>query len=113
MVDIDIAILGRNVKRLRKKQKLTLEQLAENIGSSKSYVWSVENGKALNPSVTHVARIAIELNTTIDYLMFAEDYEGAPTSNKAFTENLAKLDAKETKRLHNLVQLWVNHPGVF
>jgi transcriptional regulator with XRE-family HTH domain len=32
-------VLGAKIKELRKEKALTLEQLAEKIGSGKSYIW--------------------------------------------------------------------------
>ena len=36
-------LLGAKIKELRKEKGLTLEQLAELIGSGKSYIWELEN----------------------------------------------------------------------
>ncbi len=36
-------LLGAKIKELRKEKGLTLEQLAEIIGSGKSYIWDLEN----------------------------------------------------------------------
>ena len=38
-----VNILGDKIRDLRKEKKLTLDKLAELTGSSKSYIWELEN----------------------------------------------------------------------
>ena len=44
--DVDAVILGEHLKEERRKAGLTQEQLAEKIGTKKSYISRVENGHA-------------------------------------------------------------------
>ena len=44
--DVDAFILGERLKEERQKAGLTQEQLAEKIGTKKSYISRVENGHA-------------------------------------------------------------------
>ncbi len=53
-----MATFGEKIKELRKKAGLTLDQLAEMTGSSKSYVWEVENKNPPRPSAEKIDRIA-------------------------------------------------------
>ena len=54
-------VLGAKIKELRKHKGLTLEQLAEKIGSGKSYIWEIENKGVKRPSAEKLAAIAKEL----------------------------------------------------
>ena len=61
--------LGDKIRRLRKTQGYTLDKLAELAESSKSYIWELENKKPPRPSADKVAKIAVALGVTPDYLI--------------------------------------------
>ena len=42
--------LGERVREIRQKRGLTLEALADRVGSSKSYMWEIENKDVARPS---------------------------------------------------------------
>lgn len=48
------------LKAMRQKNELTLEELAQRIGSCKSHVWEVENGKT-EPSFSIAYKLAVAL----------------------------------------------------
>ncbi|MBS4095791.1 MAG: helix-turn-helix transcriptional regulator, partial [Sulfuricella sp.] len=62
-------IVGEKIRAQRKRLKLTLEQLAEKTGSSKSYIWGLENGPAVRPSAEKIARIAEVFGVTVEFLL--------------------------------------------
>jgi transcriptional regulator with XRE-family HTH domain len=64
--------LGDKIRRLRKEKKLTLDQLAELTGSSKSYIWELENKTPPRPSAEKLSKIADKLGVTIEYLLDEE-----------------------------------------
>lgn len=43
--------LADKVKALRKNCGLTLEQVAQRAGTTKSHVWEIEQGKSVNPTI--------------------------------------------------------------
>lgn len=57
------------IKGLRKHRGLTLEQLGDASGSSKSYIWELENNAPPRPSAVKLSAIAVALGTTSDYLL--------------------------------------------
>lgn len=61
--------MGDRIRDGRKEKGLTLEGLAEKAGTSKSYIWELENRVLENPSVYRIARIASILGVTIEYLV--------------------------------------------
>ena len=73
---------------------LTLAELAHRVGCSVNYIWEIEKGKKNNPSFNLIAKIARELNVTID-----EMADPPQKSKKAkldgFFRNFKKLDEKE------------------
>lgn len=49
--------IGRNIKKARKKIKLTQNELAENVGVHVSYISRIERG-VVNPSIEVISNIA-------------------------------------------------------
>lgn len=64
---------GTRVKELRKARKLTLEELADKVGSTKSYMWELENKRNANPSAWIVHKLARALDVTFDQLFLGEE----------------------------------------
>ncbi len=60
--------LHEKIKESRKNRGLTLEQLAKKVGSSKSYMWQLENDPKIKPSVKLISKIAEVLEVTVDFL---------------------------------------------
>ena len=72
--------LGRKVRELRQEKKLTLDQLAQATGSSKSYMWEIENKPVARPSADKLNRIAAVLGVTPEYL--ADEERTQPTTDE-------------------------------
>lgn len=65
--------IGRRIAERRQELGLTLEDLAERIGSSKSYVWGLENAKPnMRPSGILVLKLARELELSFEYILLGE-----------------------------------------
>ncbi|TKD31676.1 MAG: helix-turn-helix transcriptional regulator [Mesorhizobium sp.] len=86
---------GTRIKALRIKAKLTLDQLAKLTGSSKSYIWELENKNPPRPSAEKLADIARALQVTTDYLLGNE--EEIVAEDKAFFRKYSKMP-EETRR---------------
>jgi len=61
--------LGEKIRQRRKKLNWTLEHLAKETGSSKSYIWELENKNPERPSAKKLKLIAEKLGITLEYLM--------------------------------------------
>jgi XRE family transcriptional regulator, master regulator for biofilm formation len=59
-------MIGKRIQRLRIEKGLTLSELAENAGVSKSYLSTIERDVQKNPSVQFLEKIASVLNVKID-----------------------------------------------
>lgn len=64
---------GKNIKKLREAQGLSLQQLADITGISISYLNRLEQGKRKSPPIHLVMKLADILNVTIDSLLFGTD----------------------------------------
>lgn len=61
--------LGKKIRIERKRLGLTLEQLADAIDSSKSYIWELENKDDINPTADKVTKLALALKVPVEYLL--------------------------------------------
>ena len=65
-------MFGTRLQTMRKSKKLTLEELATRVGTTKSYIWELENKPNIQPSAALVTKLANELNCTVEHLMEGE-----------------------------------------
>lgn len=98
--------LGDRVREQRRKRGLTLEALAEKVGSSKSYMWEIENKEVARPSAEKLAQIAAALETTTEYLL---DGGGVNEAEDAvdvdFYRKYRKLDAPVKEQLRKMLKI--------
>lgn len=57
------------LKECRTALKLTLQEVADAVGTSKSYIWELEQSNIKSPSAKKLEEIAKVLNTTSQYLL--------------------------------------------
>lgn len=60
--------IGKRIAKIRKKKKLTQENLAELVDSSSTYISNIERA-AKQPSLSMLVRIASVLEISLDYLV--------------------------------------------
>ena len=72
-------LVGTKIKELRRKNKLTLEELAEKIGTSKQTINRYENGIIANIPTEKIVALANALGTTPQELMGWSDGEYSVT----------------------------------
>ena len=100
-------VLGAKIKELRKEKALTLEQLAEKIGSGKSYIWEIENKGVKRPSAEKLAAIAKALDVTTDYLIDDTQTEISDDLEKeVFYRKLGQLDKGDQDRIMDMIDAW-------
>ena len=96
--------LGERVRELRRKRGLTLEGLAERVGSSKSYMWEIENKEVTRPSAEKLALIATALDTTVEYLLGGDgETEEEDAEDIAFFRKYKKMASTEKERLRRIL----------
>ena len=64
---IDMKVIGMNIRKERKKQLLTIEQLAEKAGITDNFLGKIERGEGI-PSLPTIDNIACALHVSIDFL---------------------------------------------
>ena len=106
--------LGSKIQYHRKKEGFSLDKLAKLSGSSKSYLWELENPrqgkKPLSPSAEKLAKIADALLVTPSYLLddnLQENEETLANVRKdAFFRKYDNLDEPDQNRINEMIELW-------
>lgn len=85
---------------LRTGRGLTLEEVAQEVGTSKSHIWSLENTPNTKPSAQLVYRLAMLFGTTVEHLL------GTPPddSDIVFMQEYALLDKNLKKKLYEIMK---------
>lgn len=68
----DAEVMGEQLKKLRKKVKLSQEKFAERMGMSKDTIYNYEKGKTAIPHDL-IKRLCQEFNVSADYFYFETD----------------------------------------
>jgi transcriptional regulator with XRE-family HTH domain len=92
----DGVALGARVRLLRELRDLSLQQLADDAGCTKSHVWEIEQGKAVNPTCNMVWGLARALQVTPAQLLGLSDKMPIASS---FSLKIAGMIDRELKRL--------------
>ena len=66
-------LIGKNIRKERKRQMLTIEQLAERAGITDNFLGKIERGNGM-PSLQTIDSIACALNVSIDFLKGNVEY---------------------------------------
>ena len=97
--------LGERVREVRLKQGLTLEALAEQVGSSKSYMWEIENKDVARPSAEKLHKIAVALDTTAEYLLSADKVTEAEAADLAFFRKYQNMRPRGKEQLREMLKI--------
>jgi transcriptional regulator with XRE-family HTH domain len=70
-------MFGQRLKLLRKKRKLTMQEVADYVGVAKSTYAGYESGYR-QPTIESIQTISRKLRTSADYLLGLSDYSELP-----------------------------------
>lgn len=91
------SVIGNRVKRLRRKIKISQEELAGRADLDRTYVTSIENGRR-NVSMVNIERLALALNCSICEFFSAKEFKTKTMYGRIDDkEKLAKV-AEDKKR---------------
>lgn len=100
------SLLGTKINELRKARGLTLDQLAQATGSSKSYMWEIENKDVARPSAEKLDRIAQALGVTSEFLIDASQTQPSQSvEDTAFYRKFEKADPKVKDKLKRILDV--------
>lgn len=96
---------GARIKALRTERGLTLEQLAQATGSSKSYIWELENRNPPRPSAEKLSAIATALGVTVDYLLGADEQTLDTAEDTAFFRQYSRLPNETRRQIREMARI--------
>lgn len=97
--------LGKKINALRKLKSFTLQELAEKVDSSKSYIWEIENKEVAKPSAEILTKIARALDVTTEFLVTDSQAEPANEQDKAFFRKYEALDDTVKSQLRKFLDV--------
>lgn len=95
---IDQKKIGNRIHECRKQQRMTVEHLAELANISPEFLRAIESGQK-GMSLTTLANLAVNLQTSTDYLLFGS------ASEEKYTVMVQVLHALPEERIHDLAHL--------
>lgn len=99
--------LGVKVKELRMKKHLSLQQVADGIGSSKAHVWEMETGKNKNPSIDSLNKLADFFNVSVTYLVGEDpNSESEETDLIAMFRELKGLEKSDRDKIREIMKVF-------
>jgi transcriptional regulator with XRE-family HTH domain len=86
---------------------MTLDQLAARTGSSKSYIWELENRSAPHPSAEKIFAIAAALGVTPEFLLEQDESEAdEAVLDEAFYRKYRRMPPDTKRRLRQILDAW-------
>lgn len=95
---------GEKLRQLRNSRNLTLEGLAEKVGSSKAYIWQLENKPSAKPSAELLLKLADALSEAPEF--FLDDANSERTEShisEAFFRKFKKLSEEDKRTVERIV----------
>jgi transcriptional regulator with XRE-family HTH domain len=102
--------LGARITKLRLKAGQSLQEVANAVGVSKAHIWELEKGRADNPSMGLVTRLADHFGVSVAFLV-GED-RSAPDANPKLVgmfRQASKLGEKDLAVLEDMLQSLLKH----
>lgn len=93
-------LLGQQIRKQRKLKKYTLEQLAEKLDVSTTFIGQIERAKGI-PSLETLVKIANVLEVSVDCLLFGDLTE--KSSNDYFVQKITELTKAYTQKEKDLL----------
>lgn len=93
-------LLGKNIRKPRKEKQYTLEQLAEKLDVSTTFIGQIERAKGI-PSLETLVKIANVLEISADSLLFGD--LSTKSGNNHFVKKIAELTETFTPKDRELL----------
>ena len=105
---MDKLTMGDRIRDARKKQRLTQEQLSENLGISVEFIGQIERGLKL-PSMNVFIKLIEALNVSADYLLRDSVSTGQLFGDNALGRKIEKLKPKQRIALEALIDTYIQY----
>ena len=90
-------LLAEKLYRMRKSARQTLQEVADGIGVSKTHIWELEQGRATNPSINLLSKLALHFRVSVVHLIDETE------TSKALDHQLYKMIENLSKRNKEIV----------
>ena len=97
---LNYELLGKQIRKQRKEKKYTLEQLAEKLDVSTTFIGQIERAKGI-PSLETLVKIANVLEISIDSLLFGD--LNNKSGNNHFVKKVTELTQTFTPKEKELL----------
>ena len=99
--------LGVKVKELRMKKSLSLQQVADGVGSSKAHIWEIETGKSKNPSIDSLTKLAEFFDVSVAFLIGEDpNSEGEKPELVAMYRELKGLSEGDRNKIRSIMKVF-------
>ncbi|MEK1830418.1 helix-turn-helix transcriptional regulator [Priestia megaterium] len=100
-------MIGKRIRTIRIKKKISLSQLSERSKVTKSYLSQIERNIRTNPSIEFIEKIAVALNISPEVLVgWKHNEDELPKLDKCFLDMkkyLLTIDDKQLKELKQYI----------
>ena len=95
--------LGENIRRIRKRQKMTQDVFSEKIGIEPSSLSNIENGKTL-PSTLTILQIQQQFNISAQEIFDIEYLNNIKSIEEDIYNSVEKLDTEKKRALWRIIK---------
>ncbi|MCE1227503.1 MAG: helix-turn-helix domain-containing protein [Geobacteraceae bacterium] len=100
-------LLGKRIRELRKKAKLTQEQVAELLGIDQKHMSRIELGKSY-PSLDRLIKISEVVGVSLPKLFAFDHVKPERELQQQIAEMLIQLESKDLKRVFRIVEAFLD-----
>ena len=96
--------LGEKIKIFRTKMNLSLQDVADRVGASKAHIWELETGRARNPTMDLVTKLAECFGVGVaDLVGENPNAEGEKPELVAMFRSLKGLEDEELRMMQTMM----------
>jgi transcriptional regulator with XRE-family HTH domain len=99
------------LKELRVKNRQSLQQVADGVGTSKTHIWDMEQGNSENPSRALLQKIAEHFRVSVSELVGEDpNASGEPSELVALYRDLKKLSPDDIRTIEAVMKSLKERP---
>ena len=95
--------LGEKLRDLRKKMGISLDEVADKTGTSKSYLWELERNPERKPSADKLSVLADFYHVSISFLLEEEEKQPDLIQEQIFTR-IKKMTPDDKEKVNKILE---------
>lgn len=103
--DLYKKVIGENIRKIRKRNKLTQDIFAEKIGIEPSNLSNIENGKSF-PSALTIIQIQKQFNISTEEIFDADAFKASQIIENEIKSIIEKLDDNKKRILWKIIKVF-------